>query len=48
LCRVAYAVWTKETDYTDTPPLRPGRRSKGKRSHPGTGQPVGLMVAAAG
>ena len=48
LCRVAYAVWTKETDYTDTPPPRPGRRSKGKRSHPGTGQPVGLMVAAAG
>jgi transposase len=47
LCRVGYAVWTKEADCTDTPPARPGRRSKRRSSRPGTGQPVGLMVAAA-
>jgi transposase len=56
LCRTAYAMWTKEVDYTETPPPRPGRgkRPRGlrraakgipRRSRPGTGQPEHPMVA---
>lgn len=56
LCRIAYILWTKEIDYTETPPPRPGRgkrpggvRRSGKgipgRSRPGTGQPDCPMVA---
>jgi transposase len=50
LCRIAYILWTKEVDYTETPPPRPGGvRRSGKgipgRSRPGTGQPDHPMVA---
>ena len=56
LCRTAYAMWTKEVDYQETPPPRPGhgkRRSGDRRatkvtsgpSRPGTGQPDHPMVA---
>jgi len=56
LCRTAYALWTKEVDYQETPPPRPGhgkRRSGDRRatkvtsgpSRPGTGQPDHPMVA---
>lgn len=27
LCRLTYVLWTKETEYTETPPARPGRRT---------------------
>jgi len=45
LCRVAYAVWKKEVDYTEDPPRRPGAQSPAKTSRPGTGQPDVAMVA---
>jgi len=56
LCRIAYILWKKEIDYTETPPPRPGRgkRRRGHRramnvtpgrSRPGTGQPEDPMVA---
>jgi transposase len=56
LCRIAYTLWDKEMDYTDTPPPRPRRRQPGRalrratkvtavRSRPGTGQPDRPMVA---
>jgi transposase len=56
LCRIAYILWKKEIDYTDTPPPRPGRGKRRRgyrraakgipgRSRPGTGQPEHPMVA---
>ena len=56
LCRIAYTVWKKEVDYSETPPLRPGRGKRRRglrramnvtpgRSRPGTGQPEDPMVA---
>ena len=56
LCRIAYILWTKEIDYTDTPPPRPGHEKRRRsyrraakvipgRSRPGTGQPEDPMVA---
>jgi len=56
LCRIAYILWTKEIDYTETPPPRPGRGKRRRgyrpaakgipgRSRPGTGQPEHPMVA---
>lgn len=56
LCRVAYALWKQDRNWSVKPPERPGRRT-GKRSgqrtapedrtRPGTGQPDHPMVAAA-
>jgi transposase len=56
LCRTAHAMWTREVDYSETPPPRPGhgkRRRNSRRarkvtlrtSRPGTGQPEHPMVA---
>jgi transposase len=56
LCRIAYTVWKKEVDYSETPPPRPGRGKRPRglqraakgipgRSRPGTGQPDRPMVA---
>jgi transposase len=56
LCRIAYILWTKGVDYTETPPPRPGRGKRPRglrrsakgipgRSRPGTGQPEDPMVA---
>ena len=56
LCRIAYILWTKEVDYTETPPPRPGRGKRRRglrramnvtpgRSRPGTGQPEDPRVA---
>ncbi len=47
LCRVAYVLWKKDVNYTDDPPPRPGGGSKCQISCSETGQPEGLMVAAA-
>ncbi len=56
LCRTAYAISKKETEYRDDPPTRPGSSKKGattwrrrsgtlQNSRPGTGQPArGLVV----
>lgn len=48
LARVVYVVWTKEVDYTDNPPPRPGasRTASTSSSRPGTGQPDVAMVPA--
>jgi len=56
LCRIVYAMWNREVDYSETPPPRPGRgkrRRDSRRarevtlrtSRPGTGQPDDAMVA---
>ena len=51
LVKVVYVVWSKQMDYTDTPPARPGRRvrSRGKSvlrdTRSGTGQPCRPMAA---
>jgi transposase len=45
LCRIAYAMWKKQTDYQEVPPRRNGnRRYNGNLSRPGTGQPYHPMV----
>lgn len=46
LCRIAYALLTKEVDFTDTPPPRPGSAAE-RASRSGTGQPDPARVAAA-
>ena len=51
LCRVAYALWKQDRDWSEEPPQRPGqqrgkRRSGKGRSRSGTGQPDHPMVAA--
>ena len=54
LCRLVYVLWSKEVNYMETPPERPGQQSKKKRrpkrtksrSRPGTGQPEHPMVVA--
>jgi transposase len=45
LVKTVYAVWKKGVDYSETPPQRPGRRTKKYRS--GTGQLCHPMVHAA-
>ena len=56
LCRIAYILWKKEVDYSETPPPRTGRGKRRRglrrpmnvtpgRSRPGTGQPDRPMVA---
>ena len=45
LCRLGYVLWTKDVDYTEDPPERPGRKKKIDGSRPGTGQPDVAMVA---
>ena len=56
LCRIAYILWKKEVDYSETPPPRAGRGKRRRglrramnvtpgRSRPGTGQPDRPMVA---
>jgi transposase len=42
LCRVAYAISKKQTEYHDDPPQRPG---SSRNSPPGTGQPDPGLVA---
>ena len=37
LCRLGYVLWTKQVDYTDSPPPRPGTRAEG----PGGSTPEG-------
>lgn len=44
LCRIGYALWKNDVDYSDCPPPRPGSRSEPSR--PGTGQPEHPMVPA--
>ena len=52
LVKVVYVVWSREVDYCEDPPPRPGR-PKGRRrrrrstSRPGTGQPSAALVHAA-
>jgi transposase len=46
LCRVAYVTWTKEVDYMETPPPRPGSRSRRSFSRSVKGQPDVAMVVA--
>jgi transposase len=46
LCRVGYVLLSKEIDFADAPPLRPGSCKRSK-SRSGTGQPDVAMVAAA-
>ena len=55
LCRVAYALWKQDRDWSEEPPQRPGRRPakrsgqrqpKQRRTRPGTSQPDHPMVAA--
>lgn len=51
LVKVVYVVWSKEVDYTDTPPARPGRRVRAcakrvlRETRSGTGQPCRPMAA---
>ena len=44
LCKIGYALWKNDVDYSDCPPARPGSRSDPSR--PGTGQPQHPMVPA--
>ena len=49
LAQVAFVVWSKGMEYTETPPSRPGSRPARRRrkdSRPGTGQPDVAMVQA--
>ena len=48
LTKVVFVVWSREVDYTETPPARPGSRLSRRRkdSRPGTGQPLVAMVQA--
>jgi len=49
LVKVVFAMWSKGTEYTQTPPPRPGIRPAGRRrkdSRPGTGQLDVAMVQA--
>jgi transposase len=39
MCRIAYAMLKKGTDYQEVPPPRPGSRRSKEESRPGTGQP---------
>jgi transposase len=50
LVKVAFVVWSRNVDYTETPPARPGSRAtrRKKDSRPGTGQPLVAMVQAKG
>jgi len=49
LCRIAYAMWKKQTDYQAVPPRRNGnRRDRGNLSRPGTGQPYHPMATGVG
>lgn len=43
LCRLAYVLWTKEVDYSDSPPPRPGA---GKDQMPGTQNPTSASQEA--
>jgi len=45
LCHVAYLLLSKEMDYTETPPARPGS-DKQHATRPVQGQPDHPMVAA--
>lgn len=51
LVKVVYVVWSKDVDYTDTPPPRPGRSPRRHAesfltdTRSGTGQPCGPMAA---
>lgn len=41
LCRLAYVLWTKEVDYSDSPPPRPGSRTEPSGgSTPGSPGPI--------
>lgn len=44
LCRTAYAMWKKKTDYQEVPPRRPGSGQQTSLSRPGTGQPCRPMA----
>jgi transposase len=46
LCRLGYVLLTKEVNYTEDPPARPGSRPRFQTSRPGTGQPLCPMVVA--
>lgn len=46
LCRVVYLLWTREVDYTETPPSRPGSAGKRSSSRSVKGQPDAAMVVA--
>ena len=51
LCRVAYALWKQDRDWSEKPPQRPGEQPRKRRpvkspSCSGTGQPDHLMVDA--
>jgi transposase len=46
MCRIAYAMLEKETDYREESPSRPGSKlSQTDLSRPGTGQPEAAMAA---
>jgi transposase len=45
MCRIAYAMWKKQTDYQEVPPARPGsKQTLQNSSRPGTGQPLAAMA----
>lgn len=49
LVKVVFVVWSKNVNYSETPPPRPGSepaRRRGKHTRPGTGQPGVAMVQA--
>jgi transposase len=49
LVRIVHIVWSRNVEYTEAPPPRPGSEGRcgGRRqSRPGTGQPSGAMVQA--
>lgn len=50
LCKLSYVLWTKQVDYSQSPPPRPGRRPDAagvNDSRSGTGQPDRAMAPAA-
>lgn len=48
LCRLSHVLLTKNVDFTDGPPARPGSKTRKRRtSRPGTGQPDHPMVVVA-
>ena len=46
LVKVVYAVWSKDVDYQEVPPVRPGRKTSKKKSRSETGQLYHPMVHA--